>query len=132
MRVYVDGVWDLFHVGHLQCLKFAKSISDKVDLIVGVVSDLDAASYKRTPLIPELDRILIVEQIKYVDEVVFPAPLVITTDFLDSHKIDIVVHGFANDNDRQIQAPFFAAIGDRFREIPYTSRISTTQLMTKL
>jgi len=132
MRVYIDGVWDLFHAGHLECLRFAKSLYDDVTLIAGVVSDLDAASYKRTPIYSEEDRRDIISQIKYVDEVIFPAPLMVSNEFLDANKIDIVVHGFANDNDRQVQAPFFAAIGSRFREIPYTGRVSTTQLLKKI
>lgn len=132
MRVYIDGVWDLFHAGHLECLRYAKTLFKEVILVAGVVSDLDAASYKRTPIFSENDRRNIIEQIRYVDEVVFPAPLTVTNDFLDSNKIDIVVHGFANDNDRKIQAPFFEKIGSRFREIPYTGRISTTQLMAKI
>jgi cytidyltransferase-like protein len=129
MRVYIDGVWDLFHAGHLECLRFAKNLYKDVTLVAGVVSDLDAASYKRTPIFSESDRTNIIQQIKYVDEVIFPAPLLVTNDFLDANKIDIVVHGFANDNDRQIQAPFFAAIGSRFQEIPYTGRVSTTKLL---
>jgi len=131
MRVYIDGVWDLFHAGHLECLRVAKSLYEEVTLIAGVVSDLDAASYKRTPIFSENDRRDIIIQIKYVDEVIFPAPLVVTNEFLDENKIDIVVHGFANDNDRRIQAPFFESIGTRFREIPYTSRVSTSQLLKR-
>jgi len=129
MRVYIDGVWDLCHAGHLESLRFAKKLYDNVTLIAGVVSDLDAASYKRTPIFSESDRQEIILQIKYVDEVIFPAPLIVTDKFLDENKIDIVVHGFANDNDRRIQAPFFAAIGSRFKEIPYTARVSTTMLL---
>lgn len=129
MRVYVDGVWDLFHVGHLECLKYAKQIIDNAILVVGIVSDQDASSYKRVPVIQEDDRRAIIEQIRYVDEVIAPCPLVVTNEFLDLHKIDIVVHGFANDEDREIQKPFFDSIKDRFREIPYTSRISTSKII---
>lgn len=129
MRVYVDGVWDLFHVGHLQCLKLAKNIVKNAILVVGIVSDEDAASYKRTPIVREHDRQSIIEQIRYVDEVIAPCPLIVTNEFLDQHKIDIVVHGFANDEDREIQKPFFEPIQDRFREIPYTMGISTSQIL---
>lgn len=65
---YTTGVFDLFHIGHLNILKQAK---DKCDfLIVGVTID-ELVSYKKTKaIIPFEERIKIVEAIKYVDRVV--------------------------------------------------------------
>ena len=48
-KVYTSGVFDLFHVGHLSVFKKAKQFGDY--LIVGVHSDQDVESYKRTPII---------------------------------------------------------------------------------
>ena len=65
---YTAGVYDLFHIGHLNLLKNAKSQCDK--LIVGVTTD-KAAEYKnKKPFIPQQERMEIVNAIKYVDEVV--------------------------------------------------------------
>ena len=65
---YTSGVFDLFHIGHLNLLKNAKAMCDK--LIVGVTTD-DLAQYKgKTPLIPYADRAEIVRAIRYVDAVV--------------------------------------------------------------
>ncbi len=65
---YTAGVYDLFHIGHLNLLKNAKSRCDK--LIVAVTSD-KAAEYKgKKPFIPQNERIEIVSAIKYVDKVV--------------------------------------------------------------
>lgn len=65
---YTAGVYDLFHIGHLNLLKNAKAQCDK--LIVGVTSD-KAAEYKgKKPFIPQEERMEIVRSIKYVDEVV--------------------------------------------------------------
>ena len=65
---YTTGVYDLFHIGHLNILKNAKSMCDK--LIVGVSTD-DLVSYKhKKAVIPFEERIEIVSSIKYVDEVV--------------------------------------------------------------
>ena len=65
---YTAGVFDLFHIGHLNLLKNAKGMCDK--LIVGVTTD-ELVKYKgKRPIIPFEDRIEIVRNIKFVDAVV--------------------------------------------------------------
>lgn len=65
---YTAGVYDLFHIGHLNLLKNAKGLCDK--LIVGVTID-DLVEYKgKRSLIPFEDRIEIVRSIRYVDAAV--------------------------------------------------------------
>lgn len=65
---YTAGVFDLFHIGHVNLLRNAKGMCDK--LIVGVTVD-NLATYKgRYPMIPFCDRIEIVRSIRYVDAVV--------------------------------------------------------------
>lgn len=65
---YTAGVYDLFHIGHLNLLKNAKAMCDK--LVVGVTTD-DLVSYKgKKAMIPFEDRIEIVRSIKYVDAAV--------------------------------------------------------------
>jgi len=65
---YTTGVFDLFHVGHLNLLRNAKAMCDK--LIVGVTSD-ELVNYKhRKAIIPFQERMEIVQNIKYVDAVV--------------------------------------------------------------
>lgn len=65
---YTAGVYDLFHIGHLNLLKNAKGMCDK--LIVGVTTD-DLVTYKgKHAMIPFEDRLEIVRSIKYVDAVV--------------------------------------------------------------
>ena len=64
---YTQGVYDMFHVGHLNLLNHAKEYCDT--LIVGVNADALVQEYKhKTPVIPEENRRLIVENIKAVDQ----------------------------------------------------------------
>ena len=66
---YTTGVFDLFHIGHLNILRRAKEQCEH--LIVGVSTDELVKDYKhKTPVIPFEERIQIVEAIRYVDEVV--------------------------------------------------------------
>ena len=66
---YTTGVFDLFHIGHLNILKNAKSMCD--ELIVGVTTDeLTEKRKNKKPIIPFDERVAIVESIKYVDKVV--------------------------------------------------------------
>lgn len=66
---YTTGVFDMFHIGHLNIIKRAKEQCDF--LIVGVSTDeLVQKDKNKTPIIPFCDRCAIVESIKYVDKVV--------------------------------------------------------------
>jgi glycerol-3-phosphate cytidylyltransferase len=66
---YTTGVFDLFHIGHLNILKAAKAQCDH--LIVGVTTDeLSLERKGKLPIIPFSERVSIVSSIKYVDEVV--------------------------------------------------------------
>ena len=70
---YTTGVYDLFHIGHLNLLKNAKAHCDK--LIVGVSSDKLAQYKNKVPFICQEERMAIVSAIKYVDEVVLQEDL---------------------------------------------------------
>jgi len=66
---YTAGVYDLFHIGHLNILKQAKEMCEH--LIVAISTDELVEDYKgKKPVIPYNERVAIVEAIKYVDEVV--------------------------------------------------------------
>ena len=142
MRVYVDGVFDLYHRGHLESFKYIKSeefinlmnIKSDIYLIVGVVSDKDCQLYKRKPIINELDRLELIKYNKLVDEVIFPCPLFTTKDFIKKNKIDLVVHGFSDKNDFENQKKYFkdAIEVGKFKQINYYDKTSTTKIINKI
>ena len=129
IRVYIDMAADLFHVGHLNLICRAKRLGDY--LIVGVHSDKDIGSYKRTPIINEKDRYEIIKSCKYVDEVIENAPLNISMEFIEKNKIDIVAHG---DNlspavRQQHAIPMKLNI---MKYLPSTKGISTTEIISRI
>ena len=64
----MDGVFDLFHIGHLEAIRQCASLGDEV--VVGVTGDDDAASYKRPPIISQAHRAALVAALKEVLEIV--------------------------------------------------------------
>lgn len=129
---YTTGVFDMFHIGHLNILKRAKEKCDY--LIVGVSTDELCLSYKhKAPIVPYEERKAIVEAIKYVDAVV---PQVDRDKFgaWEKYHFDVMFVG-----DDWKDSPLFSALEERFKEIgvsivyfPYTTSTSSTVLREKL
>ena len=67
-----------------------------------------------------------------MDDVIFPAPLIINNEFILNNKIDKVVHGFSCEEDKKKQESFFKDIINNFEEIPYNSEISTTDIIDEI
>lgn len=135
MNVYMDGVFDMFHRGHLEAIKKVRKeagIDGKV--IIGIVSDKDAKGYKRSPIINELDRVEIVKNIKDVDMVIFPCPMSTNKEFIEKHNIDMVVHGFSDTNDFNNQKEFFKEIIElgKFKMQTYYDKISTSDIIKSI
>ena len=66
---YTAGVYDMFHIGHLNILKNAKSLCDYLIVAVSTDEVVEQNKHKKT-IIPFADRVKIVEAIRYVDKVV--------------------------------------------------------------
>jgi len=128
-KIYVDGVWDLFHYGHVEMLRHAKSLGDY--LIVGIHSDKDVAKYKRKPIMVLRERHRVVSAIKWVDNTIQEAPLVITRKLIWDFKIDIVLHGTDKDENfkKMYEVPIKLGI---MRYAPYTKGISTTAIIGRI
>lgn len=80
VKVFVLGVWDLLHVGHVCVIRYAKSLGDW--LCVGVITDDMAESYKCRPTIPERERMEMVLALKWVDEAIYHDSWEANVDFL--------------------------------------------------
>jgi cytidyltransferase-like protein len=132
MRViYTKIVADLFHSGHVNFLKEARSRGDK--LVVHVVDDERVSAYKGRPTMTQKERLLVVESCKYVDEVVENGPKVITRSFLVEHGYTAYAFGFANETEKSAK---LADCGDLPPEmieiIDYTPDISSTELKNRI
>lgn len=122
---YTTGVFDLFHVGHLNMLKNAKSLCDK--LIVGVTTD-ELVSYKnKKSVIPFEERLEIVSSIKYVDLAV-PQVNMDKFDAYERYKFNVMFVG-----DDWYKTKKWESFEKQFKEVgvdiiyfPYTKSTSST------
>lgn len=88
---YTTGVFDLFHIGHLNILKRAKEQCDY--LIVGVSTDELVQDYKnKRPIIPFEERKQIIEAIRYVDKVI-PQTSMNKYEAWKTEKFNVIFHG---------------------------------------
>ncbi|XXQ34318.1 choline-phosphate cytidylyltransferase [Plasmodiophora brassicae] len=94
IRVFADGIFDLFHFGHARVLEQAKNIfpGREVHLVVGICSDEDTHRYKGKTVMTEEERIESVRHCRHVDEIIERSPWVLTNEFLEKHRIDYVAH----------------------------------------
>lgn len=124
---YTSGVYDLFHIGHLNLLKNAKGMCDK--LVVGVTVDKLVEYKHKRSVIPFAERIEIVRSIKYVDAA-------IPQEDLDKYKMweklhfDVLFVGddwFKHPRWKAMEAKF-KKVGVRVVYFPYTKGTSSTIL----
>lgn len=129
---YTTGVYDMFHIGHLNILKRAKEQCDY--LIVGVSTDELVESYKhKTPIIPFGERMAIVEAIKYVDQVVAQESM---DKFAAWEKLrfNAIFHGDDWKGSRMYDEieKKLASVGVDMVFLPHTDGTSSTLLSEKL
>ncbi len=133
-KVYVIGVFDLFHRGHVEFLKKARSLGEK--LIVAINGDEMVASYKRKPFYSEHDRLEIVKACRFVDEA-FIIRDYDNKEYIEKYEVDAIVHG----NDWEINSYIeqIRVTKEYLKErnvdlilVPYTSGVSTSQLIKKI
>mgnify|MGYP006083774917 CR=1 FL=1 len=99
MIIFCDGVFDIFHIGHINHFKKIKETFKDCYLIVGVLNDNISTDYKRIPFFNQNIRLELVKSCKYVDEATLDYPCIMTNDFIKLKNIDYIVHAFSNKND---------------------------------
>lgn len=129
---YAPGVYDLFHIGHLNLIRRAKEQSEY--LLVGVLSDELVEHFKgKRPVIPFEDRIAIVEAIKEVDEAV-------KVDFSNTVKMkawelyhyDAYFSGNDHQDEWERERKELQALGSDIVYLPYTQKTSSTMIKQQL
>lgn len=129
-RVYVDLVGDMFHAGHVELLRQARALGDR--LVVGVLSDDVVAQYKRRPITTLEERVAGVRACRYVDEVVPDAPDVVTMEFVRDHDLGLVVHGDDLSDEAISKVYAEVAAAGMLRLVPRTTEVSTTELIRRV
>lgn len=127
---YIAGVFDLFHVGHLNMFRRAKEQCDY--LIVGVVTDEGVMNDKRTmPFVPFEERIDIVRSCRYVDEAVeIPPDRSNTDEAYRRYQFDVQFSGSDYENDKAWleKREYLRKHGSDLVFFPYTQSTSSTKL----
>jgi glycerol-3-phosphate cytidylyltransferase len=127
---YIAGVFDLFHVGHLNLLKAAKEKCDY--LIVGILTDELVVHFKKNlPFIPGDERLEIVESIKFVDKAVH-----VTSENIDKikawhlYKFDCLFSGddWKGHESWIEDTKKLNELGSNIEFFPYTKGTSSTQI----
>lgn len=133
MRVgYSPGVYDLFHIGHLNVLRHSRDLCDH--LVAGVVSDEMAVLGKGVlPVVPLTERLEIVRSVRYVDEAVAE----VLPDKLDTWahlRFDVIFKGDdwkGTPKGKKLERDF-ASVGVDVVYLPYTAHTSSTVLRQAL
>ena len=122
---YTTGVYDLFHIGHLNLLKNAKGLCDK--LIVGVTVDELVAYKNKRAVIPFEERLEIVRSIKYVDAAI-PQEDIDKFAAWEKLKFDILFVGddWYQSERWQAMEEKFSGVGVKVVYFPYTKGTSST------
>ena len=133
-NVYVIGVFDLFHRGHVELLRKSKELGGK--LIVAINSDKFVSVYKRSPIYNEIDRLEIVKACKYVDEA-FLVHDYDNKEVIEKYNIDAIVHG--DDWERSSYLKQIVVTEEYLAEknidlvlLPYTQGVSSSDVIKKI
>ena len=123
MVVIAFGTFDILHIGHINILRRARAMGDR--LVVGVSSDeLNFAKKGRYPVYPQAERCELVGVVRYVDEVFLEESLERKREYIERYRADVLVMG----DDWQGKFDGFSDIC-KVVYLPRTPSISTTSII---
>lgn len=131
----MDGCFDMMHYGHANALRQAKALGDV--LVVGLIPDSEILRCKGPPVLNERERTLLVDAVKWVDEIVKGVPYDLSPEFVEElftkHKIDYIIHGddpclLPDGTDAYAHAKKLG----RFKMIKRTEGVSTTDIVGRM
>lgn len=130
--VYMPGVWDLLHVGHIRALTRAKSLGDI--LVVGVPSDGVVLEDKnRLPIIPMIQRIEMIKALRIVDTAMPYFKLEFLSHLRYFNPAVLAVGQTWGLDVRHLDAELWVERHKReLVKIPYTRTISTTEIRRRI
>ena len=133
IRIYADGVYDVFHIGHAKQLEQAKRAFKNVHVIAGVSGQEETERLKGKTLMKEYERTEAVRNCKWVDEVLCPCPWVISKQFIDDLQIDYVAHDALPYNSAG-SGDIYQTVKDmgKFFETKRTPGVSTSDLIVRI
>ncbi|KAE9045726.1 hypothetical protein PR003_g10268 [Phytophthora rubi] len=137
LRLYADGIFDLFHFGHAKALQQCKEAYPNTFLIVGCCSDEITHKLKGRTVMTDQERYESLRHCRWVDEVVEDAPWVLSDEFLEKHKIDFVCHDalpYSDTSGEASEGDVYARIKamGKFLETRRTDGISTSDLIIRI
>ena len=132
IRVYTCMVADLFHPGHIAFLQTAQQLGDH--LTVFVLPDALVESHKgKRPVMTQAERGRVLSACRYVDAVLFDAPLETTLDFMRQHDFNFYAFACATPEERRQKFALSHSLPQgMIRELEYTQGISTTQIIGRV
>lgn len=131
MKIYTDGVFDLFHYGHVNALRQAKLLGSY--LIVGVNSSESASDYKNNPILTNDERLHVLRACRWVDQVIPNAPYFLDYEMIKQLECNLVVHG----DDEIVDADGNNCYADALKNNKYmmferSKGISTSEIVGRL
>ena len=146
--VYVSGVFDMFHYGHIRLLKkceeiafdLKKSTEGNIRLLIGVHNDKDCTNYKRQPILTMNERSSsIIEIFEMLGQrgifvaILVDAPLVETQELYLEQDIIKVLHAHSEDED-DYYSRFYKTAKNMgiFQRMEYTGGISTSEIIERV
>lgn len=129
--VYTKMVADLFHPGHVEFLRAARALGNR--LVIHVVDDERVKKAKRLPIMTQAERLAVVAACRYADEVRLDGPKVITQEFMAENGFDLYAVSFSNVQEMEVKRGDCGDLPENMIAVlPYTDGISTTSILQRM